>query len=491
MRERIVVGVKRFTSTYREWQFQKFEQSRLRKLVGGTTLNTRSLATLGDAIRLATEYEISNRVYLLGSLARGLTVFDQQVRAHNLAWALWRLLEGDQTAVKAKHIAVVGGGVAGLTATACLLARTKGVEVTLFEERWDLCPLQQGSDTRWVHPHIYRWPEHGSRAPDAGLPVLNWTEGRASDVSREILEGFGRYAEKYGENRLQIYLGLNHLRVDAAKRTVEWMGRKGERTGAFIRSGNPHGSSCSFDAIVLATGFGLEEGADGVGGSASYWRNDRLGQPELSGSRRTHIISGFGDGALVDLCRLTIERFRQDTILYELFGDDLEILEEELRGHLAGDFGRTNANVYDILDSSLSYRSKILFDEASTKLLTRLRKDTIVILHARGRDGTNSSLKDLFGPHSSFLNRTLLYLLYRCGGFVLVMGELEVAKREFDVGEERVVRRYGANTLKALLKLFSNPGMVSARLDKMKSDSLQSATRKWPLGAFPLIAETK
>ncbi len=456
------------------------------------TANAHSLATLNDATHIAAEYEVSDQIYLLGGLARGLTVFDQQVRAHNLAWALWRLMEGGRTPpVGTKRIAVVGGGIAGLTATACLLARAESFEVTLFEERWDLCPLQQGSDTRWVHPHIYRWPEHGSRAPDASLPVLNWTEGRASDVSREILEGFGRYAAEYGKDRLQLYLGLNHLRIDAGERAIEWMGREGERSGAYVQSGDPHGSKCGFDAIVLATGFGLEEGTDGVGGSASYWRNDRLGQPELSGSRRTHLISGFGDGALVDLCRLTIERFRQDTILYELFGDDLEVLEDELRDHLAGDFGRTSANVYDMLEGSLSDRSKGLFDEARKRLLTRLRKDTIVVLHASGRENSNSSLKDLFGPHSSFLNRMLLYLLYRCGGFVLVMGDLEAARREFDVRDERVVRRYGADTMKALLELFSDPGMMSPLLGEMKSRGLQEARRKWPLGAFPHLAGTK
>jgi hypothetical protein len=57
----------------------------------------------------------------------------------------------------------------------------------------------------------------------------------------------------------------------------------------------------------------------------SYWRNEQLGQPPLDGAQRRYLISG--DGALVDLCRLTIERFRQDTIVYELFGNDLEEVE--------------------------------------------------------------------------------------------------------------------------------------------------------------------
>lgn len=443
------------------------------------------LPELSDAAGVEEEYKVLDGLYLLGSVARGLTVFDQQVRAHNLAWALWRTMKAGPD-LPQKRVAVVGGGIAGLTVTACLLA-SQGFHVTLFEKRWDLCPLQQGADTRWVHPHIYRWPEHGSRAPDAGLPVLNWTEGRASDVSREILEGFAKYADKFGDDRLDLYLGLSHLKIGATNKTIEWMGRRGDRRQAYVRSGESHGGKRDFDAIVLATGFGLEEGSDGVEGSNSYWRNDRLGQPELSGSRRTHVISGFGDGALVDLCRLTIERFRQDTILYELFGESLEEFERDLRGCLNGDFGRTGMNIYGLLDSGLSDAAAVLLDSARDRLSERLRKDTVVVLHASGKDGKNSSLSDLFGPSSSFLNRTLLYLLYRCGAFVLTMGSLADAEREFEVSTERTVTRYGADTMSALLALFSDPNAVSSQLAKIKDAGLQHAIRRWPLGVFPHI----
>ncbi|MBB5693534.1 hypothetical protein [Muricoccus pecuniae] len=451
-------------------------------------INRHSLATMVSAENTLRDYRIVEGIYLLGSLSRGLTVFDQQVRAHNLAWALWRVLEAEKQDADPIRIAVVGGGIAGLTLTACLLARSSAFVVTQFEERWDLCPLQQGSDTRWLHPHIYRWPKQGSRAPDAGLPVLNWTEGRASDVSREVLEGFGNYAHQYGEGRLALYLGMNHLRIGAADRTIEWMGRKGCRRGAYIQSGEPHGDRCGFDVVILATGFGLEKGAQEAEGSNSYWRNDRLGQPQLSGSRATYLVSGFGDGALVDLCRLTVERFRQDTILYELFGHELEIFEDELRGHLGEDFGRSAQNVYDIMQCKLSPASQELMRAARQNLLQRLRKDTIVILHASGRDGTNTSLRDLFDPHSSVLNRTLLYLLYQCGGFVLSLGELDDAVREYAVRDDKVVKRYGADTLQAVKRLFSDPDIVSARLDDMKANAGQIAERRWPLGAFPHIS---
>lgn len=442
---------------------------------------------LSAAQGILQEYRIINNLYLLGSLAQGLTIFDQQVRAHNLAWALWRVQKDHGAHSQGAKIAVVGGGIAGLTLTACLLSRMPKCKITLFEKRWDICPLQQGSDTRWVHPHIYRWPEHGSRAPDAGIPVLNWTEGRASDVSREILEGFGKYADRYGVgDTIELYLGLSHLKIEASTHYIEWMGRKGERNGAYVRSAEPYGDRRCFDQIVIATGFGLEEGAEEMEGVNSYWRNDRLGQPQLSGDKATYLVSGFGDGALVDLCRLTIERFRQDTILYELFEHDLEQIEKQLRASLGDDFGRTSKNVYETIESLPNPFPQIM-EKARRNLLIRLRKDTFVVLHAGGKEGNTVSLKTLFGPHSSFLNRTLLYLLYKCGGFVLSLGRLDEAVRDSKVSEKNIIKRHGADSLRAICTLFNDQSFIEPKLREMKESGQQAARRHWPLGSFPYL----
>src|SRR5262249_29710516 len=132
-------------------------------------------------------YRVQSGVYLIGSLERGVTVYNQQLRAHNLVWALCELRDE----MEIKRVAIVGEGIAGLTAAACFLSRfDRTVSVTVFEKLWDLCPLQQGADNRWLHPKIYDWPDDGSRAPGASLPVLNWSEGRASDVARTIVGEF-------------------------------------------------------------------------------------------------------------------------------------------------------------------------------------------------------------------------------------------------------------------------------------------------------------
>ena len=70
-------------------------------------------------------------MYLVGSLEKGLTVYSQQDRAYNLVWALWELSRPKPESLQ--RIAVVGGGIAGLTAVACTLSRIKQARITLFE----------------------------------------------------------------------------------------------------------------------------------------------------------------------------------------------------------------------------------------------------------------------------------------------------------------------------------------------------------------------
>jgi hypothetical protein len=95
------------------------------------------------------QFTIAENLYLLGTFEKGLTIYNQQVRALNLVWAMIEEVPKEVL----RRVAVIGGGFAGLTAAVGLLQ--KGVEhVSVFEKRAALCPLQEGSDTRWVHPRI-------------------------------------------------------------------------------------------------------------------------------------------------------------------------------------------------------------------------------------------------------------------------------------------------------------------------------------------------
>lgn len=434
---------------------------------------------------VASTYEVTDKVFVLGSLSKGVTVYQQQVRALNLAWALRELnVHGRRTL---SNVAVIGGGAAGLTFAAAI-SSFPGVQVTLFEQRWDLCPLQQGSDTRWLHPFIYNWPAAGSRRPSASLPVLNWTAGRASDVAAKMLDTFGDRCTENESNGLlvpKVFFGLGYLRVDAHRGQVEWLGLAADRAGRHFRAGEPAGDRQSYDTIVVAAGFGLEAGQPTLGAiaSGSYWRNDTLGQPVLTGARPVFVVSGHGDGGVVDLCRLTIERFRQDTILAELLGNHLDEVEKELRRIIGPIGGRLPGNVKKTLDYASAPLAEYL-STATTRLRSRLRKDVRVVLHVKPEDGEDWSVDHLFENKSSFLNRFLLYLLYDAGAFAISLEPIaEFGKRQ-SIPKSHIVQRYGTGSYAHVLGLFSDHTKVAKRLAKMKDSDNQLSDELWLPGFF-------
>jgi NADPH-dependent 2,4-dienoyl-CoA reductase/sulfur reductase-like enzyme len=211
-------------------------------------------------------------LFLLGTFDIGVTVWSQQVRALNLAYALVETgtvgcsVDGGER----KSIAIVGGGFAGLTVAAGLLKKQVNADITIFEQCDALMPLQQGSDSRWLHPHIYDWPEQRSQSGVAMLPVLNWTAARASDVVVQVLTQWNKLGPK--EN-VSLYCNARHLEVfeDRDGLSIEWTGELREFDGS-SRSEQDHattGRAQKFDIIILATGFGIERGEQ-----QSYWRNE-------------------------------------------------------------------------------------------------------------------------------------------------------------------------------------------------------------------------
>ena len=85
-----------------------------------------------SAKKIHETYELSSGIYLLGSFENGVTVYKQQVRAHNLVWSLWELQEsGDLPPLQ--NVAIIGGGISGLTIASGILGRFPDAKVSLFE----------------------------------------------------------------------------------------------------------------------------------------------------------------------------------------------------------------------------------------------------------------------------------------------------------------------------------------------------------------------
>ena len=116
---------------------------------------------------------------------------------------------------------------------------------------------------------------------------------------------------------------------------------------------------------------------------------------------------------------------------------------------------------------------KELLGPAKLALSNRIRKDTRVTLHLRGKDNNIKAFPQIFGPSSSFLNRLLTFLLYRCGAFAIDFSKLSNVVDRHQVPPENVLCRYGAHTIEHFLALFVRPAAVSSRLKNMKKSKIR------------------
>lgn len=239
-----------------------------------------------EILDLALVPGISPAAYAIGMAAARITIADQQRRAVNVVWALLR--EG--RVAPGDRIAIVGGGVAGVTAATYAL--TQSLRVTVFEKFDDPFALQQGS-ARWISPTIYDWPADGWRNDQTNLPCMNWRPGTAGEVVAGLRKEWLTHRDHSGlewKARTEI-VAIDH---DAAG-------------GVLVdATGTRHGP---YAALVLAAGFGEEPSRPEIDGKP-YWRDDDLHQRLRTGG--TALVSGCGDGGLIDAVRLSLRDFRHE-----------------------------------------------------------------------------------------------------------------------------------------------------------------------------------
>lgn len=419
-------------------------------------------------------------LYVVGTFDAGITVLRQQVRALNLAWALIEAGRIPAPPAPPTRIAVVGAGFAGLTFSAAMLAKKVNCHITLFEEHDTLLPLQQGSDTRWLHPHIYDWPDEGSEADVAMLPLLNWTAARASDVVVQILQDWRRLVRPH--NCVRLFCNARHLQVaadqaDPAKARVEWVGEGRDPSDGTATPTDSAACGCAerFDEVVLAVGFGIEDG------QPSYWRNETMGQPNLHQHKRIHLVSGQGDGAMIDLLRVRISQYRQDRILEETFAGapGLVVRLREIKAALVSGSGATN--MFDSLDQVFQGQDAKL---VLNRLARRLRRDSDAVLQLKVRE-----LAELLGPPTrriSFQNALLVYMLYKVGGFAPSTEDEGTLRKRYAIPADQVVRRHGTKRLSQLHRILSAPlfQVVATKIGAGQGFATQRAETLWPGGYF-------
>lgn len=408
--------------------------------------------------------------FILGTFERGVTLYRQQVRALNLVYAMVEAKDSEGVPVipPGCRIAVIGGGAFGMTIAAA--AAYAGFRVVLLERQQSLLDLQRGCNTRWVHPRFYDWPAPESERRQAQLPLLDWGASTAAQVATEIERQFRELMSEKPE-ALKCVLEVSTIAVSKPHDGIHEVRYRS-------RSGQQNIWSCS--AVIYAVGFGIEKG-----GSVSYWRDDRLGQSDLDfggGARIRYVVSGVGDGGLVDVFRLTIRDFRHDQIFSEMFGPPGSPALTAI-GALRADEALKGGWIFDQFQRLESGDHAGVLVDAMGKLKARLRSDTAVTLN-----GTESSFRrSLTLGRVSLSNALLIYCLFRIDAVTYEIGELDIknpkririktVRHQKDVPPwlkgTKVIIRHGTDREDALRKIGCAKAIAFLKKQKAIRDSGQ------------------
>lgn len=332
------------------------------------------------------------RAYVLGCGAQRVTVLSQQFRAFNLVWALvaeGRLKAGDR-------VGVVGGGIGGLTVAAA--AMLVGCEVVIAEERSDLMHLQRQNKTRLLHPNIYEWPDPVAEQGTTRFPCLNWSADTAGSVVATLDEEWIRLETKYSPV----------VKRDTEITAIEV---RGSDKQLVMMSENWESKPC--DAVILAVGFGVERGTEGLQ-LETYWETDNLGEPVKGPQRvKRYFVSGLGDGACIDVLRLSYSGFDHTQFVgrlvrvNELLALRTKLLQIELR---MPDKGQS--------EYIHSEYQKLPFPADLAKRFGSLRTDTKVEL--------NGADPFPYSPKACILHRVAIWGLDKAGHLRYRPGTLDV-----------------------------------------------------------------
>jgi hypothetical protein len=400
-----------------------------------------------------------NHVFVLGCYAKRVTFHSQQNRALNLVWALFH--EGKIK--RQSKIAIVGAGLAGITGA--VAANSKGGIVDLYEASDEIMHIQRGNWTRYIHPNIYDWPKSGCDKDLTDLPFLNWSAGVTDNVVGQIEAEWNKLRE-----------GINFKTQHKVTSISEANGKPR------VTVIDPF-SDEAYDCIIVAAGFGKEKTMDYIK-PRSYWSSDDLHQNMTSDETpQNFLISGCGDGGLIDALRLSIKNFRHDLFTKEFLEDNsLTELNKKL------------IEIENKIPDIQTDISRFIFDEYKKlnipsdllkKIKKNVRSDTKVTLI-----GTSATP---FIPNSSLLNRFAVFLLQQIGKVSyrearLVKAESNklnynvtlacVENAQIELPFDQVVLRHGPKPV------INN--LVTSEPDKKGETDSLTAGKLWPDNFYPL-----
>lgn len=341
-------------------------------------------------------FEDDSHVYQLGCTALLLNIHAQQQRAFNLVWALQQTED-----LKDLDVGIVGAGISGLTVATALIAC--GAKVRIYESMRHEMHLQQGNMTRFLHPNLADWPEDGFGFPQTQLPYMNWRAASAADVVEQLKFQWLPFA-KLAQDRHLLEIEFNTRVteiVDHSSSSVQIRRRKqidkyghlrpAERHSQHLRAMLEDVEEPSFEdktykhrILIVAVGYGLEQPR--FSNTPSYWRNDDFAQPVIGAKNtRRYLVSGTGDGGLIDCLRLTLHNFQHQKFIQEvMYKAEFRELGKKFKNELKACKDETS-----VLNYWLNfYGSSAELPDQTQKVLNEtfddfIRTDTLVVLNSR------------------------------------------------------------------------------------------------------------
>lgn len=398
-------------------------------------------------------------VYVLGSFASPVTFASQQERAFNLVWALLTSKRLSET----NSVAVVGGGLAGLTVAAA--AVLKQCKVTIIEKASQPLYLQRGNFTRYVHPNILNWPEPGAEIADTKFPIMNWHAAHVDDVVSQIEAQWDLIS-----NRVSKRFGYE---VDAISPVDK---RTSVRANRIYGSG-PTLVDEQFDCVIIAVGFGMEKSMSNVK-FHSYWDNDGLHRElEPAPKVKRYLITGCGDGGLIDALRLRISNFKHEHLVSEFFS---QVDMKEARETLLAIDGEFTLKTDDHITSQRlykEYKERLAIPRAlEERIKLRLRPDTHVTLNSP--NPTPLSLR------SSILNRFATFLLTEYGDLHYAQGMVQI-KPENDEFAATFVRDKGLSHSKKFDEVIVRHGPDPSVNRLLPEETCELLRKMWSTNRDP------
>ena len=310
-----------------------------------------------DKMRIFADKE----VYQLGCTARTtLNVYAQQQRAFNLIWSLHRAGKLGP----GKSVGIVGAGISGITAAAAAFAT--GASVRIYDRAASIMHLQEGNQTRFLHPNITMWPDPAFGFPLTELPFLNWRAETAGNVAAQICRQW--------HTIVRLSQGRIVVKSDCQIERVYWNPAKAPKVSLKL---NKSTRAAHHDLLLIAAGYGEE--APTLSNTPSYWRNDDLAQPVLgSAGKKKYLVSGTGDGGLIDVLRLTIGEFHHQKFIQAIMFDKWLIRQgETIQSKLSKlKKGEAASNIW------APFLSKKKTPADAAQFLKMVRSDTQVWLNA-------------------------------------------------------------------------------------------------------------